>query len=694
VNNHSPAQKATLILAALLPLAAWFAGAQTPNASPAPAPRAPAFEKNSSVPVIFNGVTKFRENQLRDALSDQIGEIRESGLNPASADDTAFFLTLFYHKQGYSQADVKWKIDSNRLVLTVSEGPYTIVQEVIFTGNQAMPSNTLRDYLLGGTRERLPMFKRELPCIGADIKTGTELIHALYQSEGYLDSIVDEPEITYSADKTRAIIRINIREGMQYRFGKLSFTGDLVFYPQTDLLKELDPFLTKPYTQAEVTDMQRKVVYFYRSRGYFGVKVDAKSDPSTVKDGRVPVEFDVQSGTVYRFGGVKVTGLDRLNASFLPKRFAKLRGKFYNPSRLDDIYREMMRTGIFKSLKITSVPLPSNEVELDMEVEEAKSKEIGISGGYGSFEGPILGLRVGDRDLFGNGRPVSATFEFSERLLKGELLYTDPWFLETPNSLKLRAYALNQDWQGYTKFEYGGRAELSRKLTTKLEASVFLLTRNVHVTDTGLDVSDLGPVNYTVNSLGTALILDLRDKPSNALNPGKGLKLQATGEFASTGLGSSISFLRGTITASYYVPIKSTLLSFGARGGFISPLNSEIPVDERFFNGGAQTVRSFVERELGPKDGGGNPVGGETFTVFNTEYNFPLFGDLGGAVFVDAGSVGQQVSNGIGQMRYGIGTGLRYRLPIGPLRLDYGFNPSPKDGEAFGAVQFSFGFTF
>ncbi len=406
----------------------------------------------------------------------------------------------------------------------------------------------------------------------------------------------------------------------------------------------------------------------------------------------VPVNFQIQAGNIYRFGGVNVTGLDKLNPGFLAKRFSKLRGQFYDPRKLDEIYSEMVRTGLFKSLRVTSTPLPSNEVEMNLDVEEANSKEIGISGGYGTFEGPILGVRLGDRDLFGNGRPIFATFDFSARLLKGELLYTDPWFMDTPNKLALRVYTLHREWQGYTKTETGFRGELSRQLTNQLEASVYVLTRHVEIEDVSIDPADLGPTSYFVNSLGVSFTLDMR-KSKNPI-PGAGLVVKGSGEIATAALGSSVSFLRGTLGASYYLPIQKTLLAFGARTGIISPLTGEIPIDERFFNGGADSVRSFDERELGPRNIFDDPLGGETFTTFNAEYTFPLFGDLDGAVFADAGSVGRTVSSGIGDMRYGIGSGLRYRLPIGPLRLDYGWNPSPKPGEATGAVHFSFGFAF
>jgi len=120
-----------------------------------------------------------------------------------------------------------------------------------------------------------------------------------------------------------------------------------------------------------------------------------------------------------------------------------------------------------------------------------------------------------------------------------------------------------------------------------------------------------------------------------------------------------------------------------------------IPIDERFFNGGATTVRSFGERDLGPHDRKGNPIGGEFLTVFNIEYTFPIFGELQGALFTDAGNLlPTSEEPGLDDMRYAVGAGLRYKLPIGPVRLDYGVNPDPHEDEDFGAFHFSFGFAF
>lgn len=655
---------------------------------PTPAPASGALNLR------FSNATGYGEKELRAAIADQIEAINSDGLSPAAADDAAFFLGLFYRKNGYTQAEVKWEIAGARtLVLKINAGPLTKVDQIQIAGCSHFSEAVLREYVLGATRERFPRAKDNAPFVEGDIETGIERIRGLYQADGYLEVVVDPPEFSYSRDQTRATAKITIHEGTQYHFGKLTFAGDLVFFPQTALLNELRPFTEKPYTRLQVSNMQRKVIYFYKTRGYFNVKVAVESDPANGKGGIVPVVFHIDSGSVFRFDGVSATGLDRLRPGFLPNRFAKLHGRFYNPVKLAEVYQDMMRTGLFKNLKITSKPLPDDTLQLDMEVEEAKAKEIGFSIGYGTFEGAIIGLHLGDRDFFGTGRPISFNIEASTRATKGELLLIDPWFLESDFALRARLYILSEDFDGYSKLETGLRGELSRKITKRFEIGAFLWTREVEVTAAGIDPLDLGPTSYLVNSVGLTQTLDLRD---TAVNTSRGLVFNASEDVASSAIGSSINFVRATFRISYYFPIKKTLLAFGARAGIIHPFGDtgQIPIDERFFNGGSRSVRSFSERELGPRDINRFPIGGETFTTFNVEYTIPVIGDLAVAVFTDAGSLGRTVGDGAGEMRYAVGAGLRYKLPVGPLRLDYGINPSPKENEASGAFHFSFGFAF
>jgi len=243
----------------------------------------------------------------------------------------------------------------------------------------------------------------------------------------------------------------------------------------------------------------------------------------------------------------------------------------------------------------------------------------------------------------------------------------------------------------------------------------------VKITSDGIKSQFLGSTDYLVNTLGLTNTLDVRDSPY--VTP-RGFLVSNTLDLASNAFGSDIEYIRGTMRVGYYLPFgpkvltpgvvedqpgtplqrwfQQSLIAFGARGGIIHSLTvsgpaeaAAIPIDERFFNGGADSVRSFGERELGPHDNKGHPIGGEFFTVFNIEYNFPILGELQGAVFTDAGNLlptSEEV--GLNDLRYAIGAGLRYKLPIGPIRLDYGVNPDPHPDEDFGAFHFSFGFAF
>lgn len=642
----------------------------------------------SSVQVIFRGAIHFNENQLRAPIAEQIEALDAEGLTPATADDTAFFIALFYRKQGYSQVETSWTIASrNSVVINIKEGPLTRLGEVRFTGNQSIETNILLDYVIGPTRERFSALQQELPFVQADIETGVDRLRGFYLSEGFLDAVISPPEIRSSG--TVADVKVSIQEGKRYRFGKIGFQGDLVFLPPTELLKELEPFSSQPYTPTTLANMERTVAYFYKARGYYDVKVAVASDPLQAVNGEVPVRFTITSGPIYRFDGITVTGLRRLNQSFIPARFRSLTGQLYSPQKLDEIFRDLMRTGLFTTLRINSRPLPTHEVELQIELEEAKAREAGFSLGYGSFEGFILGLHAADRNLFGTGRPLSMNLEASQNSLRGELLYLDPWFLESNFSLRLRLYAMTQDFSGYSKFETGLRSELSRKLSKTMEVSAFLLARQVDITSLGIEPEQIGMTNYTATTLGVSQTMDFRN---SSVNPNKGWVFNTTGDFS---FNPPVEFLRGTFRLSYYQPLGKSLLAFGARGGLLFPLSgSQIPIDERFFNGGSRSVRSFAERELGPKDNNDFPIGGETFSAFNAEYVFPLIGNLDGALFADAGSVSRFAGSWPGTMRYGIGAGLRYRLPIGPVRIDFGYNPLRRQDEAMGALHLSFGFAF
>ena len=582
---------------------------------------------------------------------------------------------------------------------------------VNFVGNQSQPTQVLFDHVVGPTRERYSKLQQKLPFVSSDVEEGSELVRRLYVSQGFLDAKVDTPLYHYAADGSQVDVTIPITEGRQYFFGDLTFVGPTIYGPEALRGQMLD-LIEQPYTENRLADIPRRLQAYYRARGYFEVKADATGNPEGSRHGKVPVLITINPGRLYHFDGVTVKGLERLRPSYLTRRFSKFSGKTYSPDLVDEKFRELMRSGLFNVLQIKPTPIGGDALRLDITAEEAKSKEFGFSLGYGSYTGAIVGASYRDRDLFGYGRPLTTSAEWNERGYKGEILWEDPYFFDSDFGFKAKLAALTFDYDGYSKFEAGLRFDLTRKLSKYYEIGLVLSERHVEVTSADIDPEFLGRTSYFVSSIGFTQTLDLRD---SKMNPSRGFVFDNTIDFASNAIGSQVDFIRSTARLTYFLPIglapkpgepdRRTLLAFGARAGIIDDLTgsngiADIPIDERFFNGGSTTVRSFAERDLGPHENG-YPIGGEFFTVFNAEYTFPIYGELQGAVFVDAGNLLPGVDNlfdgvtaGFDDMRYAVGLGLRYKLPVGPIRLDYGYNPDRHPGEDTGAFHFSFGFAF
>ena len=293
-----------------------------------------------------------------------------------------------------------------------------------------------------------------------------------------------------------------------------------------------------------------------------------------------------------------------------------MKGEVYDPEKLDETYREMLRTGLFENLRVTPTPIAGDEVRLDFTAAEAKAKEVGFTIGYGSYEGAVAGIRLGDRNLFGRG-PARCTFsaQYTQRGHQRRIPLCRSVALR--HALRAPRAAVLPDAPeelGYSKNDIGFRADLSRKLLPHLELGAFVEAQNVARSPNPPSPSrNSAPPSYTLQSVGLTQTTDYRNDP---INPARGFILTSAIDFAT--LDSQPAFTRATLRLSYYLPLGNCLLALGARGGYIAPLIDDLPIDVRFFNGGGTTVRSFAERELGPQDATGNPLGGDFLTRSST----------------------------------------------------------------------------
>src|SRR5262249_10765420 len=272
--------------------------------------------KRTSI-IEFRGQQAFKEKDLRTALKEEITTIEDFGLSPARADDLAFFLEVFYRKHGYAKVNVHYVIESgDRLRLDINEGPRFLLRTVIFDGNAHEPADKLFEYMVGPTRERYSRLEKRLPFVAADMEDGTHLVQRFYVAEGFLNALVDPPRYKFQAEGNGVDAVVPIHEGRQYFFGNITFSGNTVYGAEA-LRGQIVDLLQRPFTEARVEDIPRRLQAYFKARGYYDVKVVALGAPEESVNNRVPVEITISPGPVYHFDGATVSGLTRLHPSFV-----------------------------------------------------------------------------------------------------------------------------------------------------------------------------------------------------------------------------------------------------------------------------------------------------------------------------------------------------------------------------------------
>jgi outer membrane protein insertion porin family len=639
------------------------------------------------------GNTHLSESELRNAGSEIFQNIEAKGLTPPRADDAAFYLEVYYRRKGYTFALVNWQIINNgrTLKFEIEEGPLTNIGQTIYQGNDHFDAATLDNFLLGMTRQRLSKFTTQLPYVEQDIETGASRIASYYRSEGYLDVQVVPWPIEYTGDLSIARLGFSIVEGRQYWFNRIGIQGAS---PELEagIREKIAEKIKFPATELRMDSLQQEIQSSLKAVGYYKAEVSIASLTFNRELGFVDMDVVIKGGDRYIYDGITVKGTERLLSDFLPIRFSSLKNTTYNSEKQDEIYREVISTGLFAELRIKEVALPDHRIRLDLELRENPAKEFGLYAGYGTYEGGFVGASYQDRNLLGNGRPLLTSVEISQRGITGDVEYVDPWFFGRGNELRVKIFSQSNDNDGYSIFDLGLRGEVTRKFSKIFKAAVYAVFKTAKASALEIDPILLGPLDYQTLTLGVNATLDLRNNP---LAPVEGWVVDTSLGYEQISSGSG--GIRASIRVSYYWQIGQGLLSLGARSSafLTSTRVNQTPIDERYFNGGSTTVRSFAERELGPIYQNNYPLGGLSRTIFNAEFSYPLFGDLKGAVFLDSGNVPKEGRFfSASDFRYAYGLGLRYDLPVGPIRLDYGFNPDARPGEAAGALHFSFGVAF
>ena len=633
--------------------------------------------------------------QLEEIISDQLDQAADTAASPPLADDLAFFTRRHYQSQGFLKAAVNWSLEGDAIVLTAIEGIQQHVGKTSFPGNPDLKESELHRYLVRPTRERIGRTAKETPYVEKEIAAGADLVHRYILSQGYVDCEVAAPVATNSDDGTTDI-SLAITPGAQWKVGTIEVI-DCPATAENSILEKAKALQEDTLNEARLENLRRQIEGELQALGWFLAKVTSASTRGESQ--HMNVTFTVVAGPVHHVESIDVdSSLSKGASRLVRSAFRPSIGHTFDSQRMQSAYGRIVDTGMFEHLDMDPKPDGEGGLVLHFSGEEAKRSSIGFSIGFDTFLGGIVGLEYKNVNFWDTGGTVRIKATGTQLGYSAGIQWKNPAFLDSPWALAVDLMPETFTFEGYQRYTGALRVAVSRELSRTISAELFALVSVNSLSSDTLTTLELGPDFYELGTAGVALTYEARDNP---VSPTRGwfASLRIEGGDALTDL-SDVSFTRTDFAIAWYHPLTAKWrTAVGLHwGAVISGQDvGYIPIELRSYNGGAKGVRSFDERRLGPQSRDGTPLGGTQTETVSGEVSYEIIPNLELATFVDAGSLSLAKGSWapeFSDMRYAAGLGLRYRLPFGPLRIDYGVNLNRKQGEAIGALHIGFGFAF
>ncbi len=655
----------------------------------------------SDVPIV--GAPPGLLADLEEVAAPYVRKFKSAG-RAVYIDDAAYELKLLLAERGYASAEVSYEVDGPSARLLVSAGARSTLGPVEVSSDPSCPlsEEDLARYVSG---PRTGLFGRgDVLYVQRRVERSPRRVVVDLVALGHLDATASVDDPGPREEGGPVTVRLNVTAGPRYRLEPAEILGEEhleleVLEAIREAQRDITPMRAEedlPYEPRIPGRLRSSVLDALASHGYLDAEVRVEADVDA-ESHLVQMEVSVEPGPHVTIQEVRFESDGRTKKSFLRSRLRLRAGDEFSTRDVRASIRALYRTGLFSEVR-SRVEGEGDERTLVVQLVEQESLEVYFEPGFGSYElfRGTVGAR--DRNLFRSGIDGSAEVMVAVRALRASVRLSDPWFLneqvigdiqvdferrQEPSFLRenrgIGAY-VTKEWSGVMATTFGyqfGRSE----------------AKDVKVVD-----DDVADAQNIVNVAGLTLSQRFDDRDA-LFAPTRGLFMNASVELAAEGLGSELEFFRGKLSSSWFRRLNpSTVLGLNLRAGLIAPAYDEesIPIQERFFAGGGNSVRSFQESELGPKDINGEPLGGEVFSTASVELRYEMIGALQSAAFVDAGFVEREAADffDVDDVRLGIGAGLRYLLPIGPLRLDGAVNPDPRPGEDDWVIHFSIGMPF
>ena len=588
------------------------------------------------------------------------------------------------------------------------------VKSFRFKGNTAVSEGQLKSVLATAASSKLPWgakryFSREQ--FEADLKR----IVAFYTDRGYPDARVTSFDAKLNERQDAVDITINLSEGAPITVERIVMEGFDAPLPEKhrhQLDARLPLKVGAPVDRAILQASREAALDELRDHGHPYASVRVSEAPGSSERQRV-ITFRGDAGPLAEVGEIQISGNATVSENVIRRQLTFKSGDLFRQGSLQESQRRLYSLELFQFANIEPVGVEAKPVIVPVRVTVTRSnhKKVNFGVGYGSEEKARTEIDWRHVNAFGSAQTVGVFGRYSSLDRGVRLTYKEPYVFSPRWSFGISG----QFWQArepaYDLDTTGGRATLTRQLgrgggpvlggrptmtlsfTYANEWERYSIARDIledvslrdELIALGLDPT-LDPDTKRTGQRGALSVDFSRNSTDNLLDAKRGYVLSAHVEEARPFLGGTYDYREVTGEGRIYIRVANlAVVAAQARGGNINANGdptTRVPFFKRYFLGGATNLRGWGRFEVAPLSDGGLPIGGTRYANASLEIRAPIWGKLSGVAFVDAGNVWADPDGVIGQeigWRYDVGPGLRYLTPIGPIRVDFGYQLNPID---------------
>jgi outer membrane protein insertion porin family len=669
-------------------------------------------EKPFITEIVYDG----NDNLSDDKLKEKTTIKGQSFLDQQQAKESAEKIRAAYQDDGYYNAQVIPVVqtldeDRKRLTFFVKEGDKAKVKTVVFEGMRAATKEEV--FKLVATREWIPWYglitQFKLPSFVSDagilkhdeLANDVERVKEVLLNKGYLNAQVGLPTVELSEDKKWFTVTYTVNEGEPFTVSEVGFRGYTVF-EEAELRDKLKIKDGEIFQRAKIRDEITRITDMYGSKGYAFADVVPNVNPNT-EERTASIILSIKEGEMMRIRQINIVGNDKTRDNVIRREIRVDEQDVIDTPSLKRSFQRLNNLNFFETVEILPAQVEADKVDLNVRVKEKPTGQFSIGGGFSTLDKLVAIADITEGNLGGNGYMGRIRGQLGQQRSLGLITFRNPYLNDSLTSAQLDVYRSMTNYISYFEKKTGASVTFGRWLSEYVSGSLSLVAEQLQFSDPqpGL-CPDLLPLicrqlgNQTTTGFRTSLFRDTRDY---FLDPRTGFRIGGGLDYGTPYLGGTNNFYKYYVDISKYTPLPfDTRISARVRYGVVEGIDGkQIPLTERFFVGGINTMRGFVFGKAGPVVPNlYTIIGASKELIFNFDYIFTISSEakLNGVIFFDYGKGFDDNEKMSLNLRKSAGIEGRWISPFGPLRVAYGLNLAPRTGERTGVFEFTIGSMF